>query len=87
MANRWTRKDQAGCRRILLAVSEKNNGWQGIATALGIESRATVQAWHSRGRVPVSQCARIRDLATAGGITCTPGDLNPDARTLEAVNG
>ena len=48
-------------------------------------SRATVQAWHRRGRVPVAQLQQVLTLAAAAEVACTAAELSPQARHLEKL--
>ena len=85
---KWSRRDKKRAQEVLKQLSEHHGGWQGLADALGMQadsSRATVQAWHRRGRVPVPQLQPILNLARAADVKCTLAELSPQARHLEML--
>lgn len=79
---KWNKPQMQRCQNIL-TVAAGADGWQGMANALGVQSRATVHSWYSRGRVPLEHCLAVVKLAAAQGLTCTPGELHPGAKSLE----
>ena len=44
-----------------------------------------MQAWHRRGRVPVTQLQQVLTLAGAAEVQCTAAELSPQARHLEKL--
>lgn len=85
---KWSRRDKKRAQEVLKQLSDHHGGWQALADALGMQaesSRATVQAWHRRGRVPVTQLQQVLALAAAADITCTAAELSPQARHLEKL--
>lgn len=85
----WTRRDKRRAQEILKKVSDHYGGWQGIADKLGLSaegSRATVQAWHRRGRVSLAQIHPVRELARKAGIPCTLTELSPQAKHMERLS-
>lgn len=85
---KWSRKDRASAQKLIKAIADKAGGWQSLADKLGMEadsSRATVQAWHRRGRVSLEYAAPVRNIARELEIPCELGELNPQAKHVEAV--
>lgn len=79
----WTDQDKKRVQGILTQIAAHDGlGWQGIATALGLKSRATPQAWHKRGRVP-PECAQALIKLAPPQLTLKPSDISPAARALE----
>ncbi|HEY3434287.1 MAG TPA: hypothetical protein VGK41_01405 [Solirubrobacterales bacterium] len=69
-------------------MADEIGGWQQLADKLGMtadSSRATVQAWHRRGRIPVAYVPSIHQFAVEAGIDCQPGYLSPQAKHLETA--
>lgn len=83
--NKWSKASIQRCQSIL-SVASHGIGWQGMADALKVPSRATVFSWFSRGRVPLEYCAAVVELAKANGLTCTAGELHPGAKALETTS-
>ena len=48
-------------------------------------SRATVQAWHRRGRVSLAYLQPVVDAARKADIQCSPAELSPQAKHLEKL--
>lgn len=85
---KWSRRDKKRAQEVLKQLSDHHGGWQALADALGMQaesSRATVQAWHRRGRVPVPQLQQVLTLAAAAEVACTAAELSPQARHLEKL--
>jgi hypothetical protein len=85
---KWTRLDKKHARAVLKQLADHLGGWQAMADAMDMtadSSRATVQAWHGRGRVPVAQLPAVIKLLRDAGIECTASELSPQARQLEAI--
>ncbi len=83
---KWSRADKVRAQTILKKLADAYKGWQGLADELGMKadsSRATVQAWHRRGRVSFLYAGAVAALATTNGTPCTAGDICPQAKHLE----
>lgn len=85
---KWSRKDRASAQKLIKRIADAAGGWQSLADKLGMEadsSRATVQAWHRRGRVALVYAAPIQKIAAEHEIPCELGELNPQAKHMEAL--
>ena len=85
----WTRRDKKRAQELLRQLYRHYKGWQAIADKLGMtaeSSRATVQQWHHRGRVPLVWAKPLCDLAKEANIECTLGEISPHAKLMEKFN-
>lgn len=80
---KWSKPQIQRCQTILTVASQGVGGWQAMADALKVPTRATVFSWYSRGRVPLEHCQKVVALAAEHGMTCTAGELHPGAKALE----
>lgn len=80
---RWTSNDKKRVRAILDRITASTSQAE-FARSLGEnKSRATVNNWRRRGRVPLEHIPAVISAAGECGQTVTAGQLHPDARLIE----
>ena len=81
----WTKTDQKGVRRILYDIAADTSQTE-LSHSLGAHSRATVNNWIRRGRVPLNYIGGVIARARALGMDVRPGQLHPYGHTLENLS-
>ena len=81
----WTKGDMSVVRRILYRIAADTSQAE-FARSIGAASRATVNNWIRRGKVPVPNIPAVLKRAHELGIEATAGQLHPDARLIENMN-
>lgn len=80
----WTKSDKSTVRRILYNIAAETSQAE-FARSLGDRSRATVNNWIRRGRVPVADIPAVIRRAREIGMDVHAGQLHPDARVIESM--
>lgn len=80
---RWTENDKKRVRVILDHITADTSQAE-FSRSLGEKSRATVNNWRRRGRVPVEHIPAVIKAA-APAMTVTAGQLHPNARLMEQM--
>lgn len=78
---RWTKTDEKRVRRILYNIAA-DTSQAAFSRSLGARSRATVNNWIRRGKVPVANIPGVLARAKELGMTVTAGELHPSARVM-----
>lgn len=78
---RWTKNDEKRVRRVLYDIAADTSQAE-FARSLGAKSRATVNNWIRRGKIPVDNIPGVLARAKALGMKVVAADLHPDARTM-----
>lgn len=79
---KWTQKDQRLVREVIAHCAAKCRGGQAeLARELGLSGRSTINAWATRGKIPIQYHPAIIRRAHPEMVV-TGAQLHPNARLV-----